>query len=72
MSAPACPNCNQPITRALDAPYGWWEWDDAAGKYRLCTAAPPGHVDTAPWVHWDCMHELRSFHPQNDFSGLPA
>ena len=22
-------------------------------------------VDVAPWVHLDCMGELRSFHPQN-------
>lgn len=69
MSAPICPNCNQPITRALDAPYGWWEWDDAKAKYVLRTAAPEGHVDTAPWVHWDCMRELRHFHPQNEFVG---
>ena len=28
MSAPNCPNCGEPITRALDAPYGWWDWQD--------------------------------------------
>jgi hypothetical protein len=55
MSAPICPKCSQPITRALDAPYGWWEWDEAS----------PGKVDVAPWVHYDCMGELREFHPQN-------
>jgi hypothetical protein len=68
MSAPICPSCDQPITRALDAPYGWWEWDDERSKYVLRTAAPEGHVDTSPWVHWDCMRELRSFHPQNEFA----
>ena len=62
MSAPQCPNCNEPITRALDAPYGWWEWDGE--RYTLRTAAK-GTVDVAPWVHWDCMGELREFHPQN-------
>jgi hypothetical protein len=71
MTAPICPNCNQPITRALDAPYGWWEWDDADDRFVLRTAAKPGVVDVAPWVHWDCMGELRTFHPQ-DFGAAPA
>lgn len=61
MDAPKCPNCDQPITRALDAPYGWWEWNGE--RYELRTAAT--QVDVAPWVHWDCMGELRQFHPQN-------
>ncbi len=52
MTAPICPNCNEPITRALDAPYGWWEWDGA--RYTMHTAAK-GTVDVAPWVHYDCM-----------------
>ena len=34
MDAPICPNCGTPITRALDLPYGWWEWDAGAGRYR--------------------------------------
>jgi hypothetical protein len=62
MSAPICPNCGQPLTRVLDLPYGWWEWD--GGQYRLTTAAT--RVDVAPWVHADCMKELRSFHPQDN------
>lgn len=63
MDAPICPNCGTPITRALDLPYGWWEWDAAAGRYRMATAAT--RVDVAPWVHADCMGELRHFHPQD-------
>ena len=63
MNAPTCPKCGAPIERALDLPYGWWEWSD--GRYVRRTAAPPGQVDVAPWVHWDCMGELREFHPQD-------
>ena len=61
MNAPNCPNCGRPITRVLDLPYGWWEWD--GGGYKLSSAAT--RVDVAPWVHADCMGELRHFHPQN-------
>jgi hypothetical protein len=60
-SAPNCPNCGKPLTRVLDLPYGWWEWDGAS--YRLTTAS--ARVDVAPWVHADCMGELREFHPQD-------
>jgi len=63
MDAPACPKCGKSITRALDLPYGWWEWD--GHRYVPKTAASPGQVDVAPWVHWDCMAELRGFHPQD-------
>ena len=59
MNPPICPNCNQPVTRALDLPYGWWEWNGS--KYVLCTASTG--VDVAPWVHADCMQQLREFHP---------
>ena len=59
--APTCPHCNQPITRALDAPYGFWEWNGEA--FELRTASK--RVDVSPWVHWDCMGELRDFHPQD-------
>ena len=68
MSVPSCPNCGKPVTRVLDAPYGWWEWRNDA--YVMRTAAN-GTVDVAPWVHYDCMGELRDFHPQ-DFGGAPA
>ena len=61
MSAPICPKCDQPITRALDVPYGWWEWNGSG--YVHATAAT--RVDVAPWVHADCMGELRSFHPHD-------
>lgn len=70
MDAPTCPNCDQPITRALDAPYGWWEWNDVEGRYDHATAAT--RVDVAPWVHHDCMGELRDFHPQNRFDTSPT
>jgi hypothetical protein len=33
--------------------------------------AANGTVDVAPWVHYDCMGELRQFHPQ-DFGAAPA
>jgi len=71
MSAPVCPNCGKPVERALDAPYGWWEWDDESERYVLRTAAAPGKVDVSPWVHWGCMGEMRQFHPQ-DFGAAPA
>ena len=61
MNPPTCPTCGQPITRALDLPYGWWEWNGE--KYVLTTAAT--RVDVAPWVHDACMGELRNFHPQD-------
>jgi len=61
MDAPLCPHCGTPITRVLDAPYGYWEWSD--GEYKPRTAAT--RVDVAPWLHWDCMGELRDFHPQD-------
>ena len=59
--APICPHCQKPITRALDAPYGFWEWNGE--RYELKTAS--ARVDVSPWVHWDCMGELRDFHPQD-------
>jgi len=68
MNVPNCPNCGKPLTRVLDAPYGWWEWH--GGAYVMRTAAN-GTVDVAPWVHYDCMGELRHFHPQ-DFGAAPA
>jgi hypothetical protein len=61
MEAPLCPNCGKAITRVVDVPYGWWEWNGE--KYTPCTAATG--VPVAPWVHTDCMGELRAFHPQN-------
>ena len=61
MQAPNCPNCGKPITRVVDVPYGWWEWNGT--EYKSTTAAT--RVDVAPWVHTDCMTELRHFHPQN-------
>ncbi|MEI8241456.1 MAG: hypothetical protein WCI22_18750 [Actinomycetota bacterium] len=63
MNAPICPNCGNEITRVVDVPYGWWEWNEGTGKYVLTTAAT--RVDVSPWVHTDCMTELRQFHPQN-------
>jgi len=66
MEAPTCPGCGQPVTRALDLPYGWWEWD--SDHYVLRTAST--RVDVSPWVHADCMGELREFHP-HDF-GTPV
>lgn len=36
---------------------------------RVCTTlaelGPSERVDVAPWVHWDCMGELRELHPQD-------
>lgn len=61
MSVPNCPHCGAPVTRVLDLPYGWWEWDGS--RYTLRTASE--RVDVAPWVHADCMGELRDFHPQD-------
>jgi hypothetical protein len=66
MDAPLCPHCHQPITRALDLPYGWWEWE--GDGYHLKTAS--ARVDVAPWVHDECMGELRSFHPHD--TGTPV
>ncbi len=51
-----------PITRALDVPYGWWEWNGERVRDR---APPPRGSTCAPWVHADCMGELRHFHPQD-------
>lgn len=61
MEAPKCPKCGQAVTKVVDVPYGWWEWNGT--KYVNKTAA--SGVDVAPWVHADCMGELRKFHPQN-------
>jgi hypothetical protein len=61
MQAPTCPNCGQPITRALDLPYGWWEWTGEGYEARTAST----RVDVAPWVHYDCLGELRSFHPHD-------
>lgn len=58
---PKCPHCGEPVTRALDLPYGWWEWKEDG--YQL--TSPSKRVDTAPWVHYECMGELREFHPQD-------
>lgn len=61
MDAPTCPHCRQPITKALDLPYGWWEWSGDRYEHRTASS----RVDVAPWVHHDCMGELRPFHPQD-------
>jgi len=61
MDAPRCPHCHEPVLRALDLPYGWWEWNGTG--YQLTTAS--ARVDVAPWVHWECMQELREFHPHD-------
>lgn len=61
MQPPVCPNCNEPIERALDLPYGWWEW--TGDRYEPRTASD--RVDVAPWVHDRCLGELRAFHPQD-------
>jgi len=63
VNAPDCPNCGAPLTRVIDVPYGWWEFDAVKGAYVPKTAAT--RVDVAPWVHVDCMGELRHFHPQD-------
>jgi hypothetical protein len=70
MMAPECPNCGKPMTRVLDVPYGWWEWDEALDRFTRCTAA--SRVDVAPWVHVGCMGELRHFHPQDRVVAAPA
>jgi hypothetical protein len=64
MPAPACPHCGGALTRVLDLPYGWWEWDGS--RYVLRSASD--RVDVAPWVHAECMGELRAFHPQDAMS----
>ena len=61
MDAPSCPHCGEPVTRALDLPYGWWEWDGSEYAHKVASS----RVDVAPWVHADCMGEMRDFHPQN-------
>ena len=64
MNPPICSTCKQPIDRALDLPYGWREWNGM--RYVLHTASQG--VDVAPWVHADCMNQLRDFHPADDTS----
>ena len=61
MDAPLCPRCGKPVMRALDLPYGWWEWDGSRYVHNVAS----DRVDVAPWVHADCMGELREFHPQD-------
>ena len=72
MATPICPQCGKPVTRVLDAPYGWWEWDIHRYGYVRRTAAPAGRVDVASWVHYDCMGELREMHPQDYPPAKPA
>lgn len=67
MPVPQCPNCDQPVNRILDLAYGYWQWSDEAGGYVHQTCSD--RVDVAPWVHDQCMGELRDLHPQNDYSG---
>lgn len=68
MNAPICPNCGHAITRVLDAPYGWWEWNGTG----YAPANQATRVDMSPWVHADCMGELRHFHPQNPVAEVVA
>lgn len=67
MAVPDCPHCGRPVTRILDLAYGYWEWDAERQRYEHRTCSD--RVDVAPWVHHDCMGELRHLHPQNDYSG---
>ncbi len=66
MDAPTCLNCGERITRALDLPYGGWEW--TGERYEPKTAST--RVDVAPWVHYECLGELRSFHPQDPVAAV--
>lgn len=70
MPVPTCPNCGRPATRILDLAYGYWEWDEAADAFAHRTAST--RVDVAPWVHHECMGELRDLHPQDDYSAVPT
>ena len=67
MPAPTCPSCGTTVTRILDLAYGYWEWDAADDRFvhRTCS----NRVDVSPWVHDECLGELRDLHPQNDYSG---
>ncbi len=67
MPVPDCPNCGSPVTRILDLAYGYWQWSDETESYEHRTCSE--RVDVAPWIHHDCMGELRDLHPQNDYRG---
>ncbi len=70
MPVPDCPNCGSPVTRILDLAYGYWQWSDETDSYEHRTCSE--RVDVAPWIHHDCMGELRHMHPQNDYGGMPT
>jgi len=61
MDAPRCPSCDEPLSRVLDLPYGYWEWTGSAYELRHTSS----RVDVAPWACAACLGELRSFHPQD-------
>jgi hypothetical protein len=64
MNPPTCPGCGEPLTRVLDLPYGFWEWDGHG--YHLRSTSD--RVDVAPWACASCLAELRNFHPQDAVS----
>ena len=65
MDAPTCPGCGEPLTKVLDLPYGFWEFDGE--RYQLRSTSD--RVDVAPWACAGCLIELRDFHPQNEVVG---
>ncbi|MBV6509804.1 MAG: hypothetical protein JJLCMIEE_02904 [Acidimicrobiales bacterium] len=64
MDAPTCPSCGDALTRVLDLPYGYWEWNGT--EYELKSTSQ--RVDVAPWACAGCLGELRDFHPQDKVS----
>lgn len=65
MNAPNCPACGEPLTRVLDLPYGFWEWDGSTYKLKSTST----RVDVAPWACAGCLAELREFNPQDVVAG---
>ena len=63
MDAPTCPHCGKPITRALDAALRL-VGVGRRRRYELAHRRRPAST-SRPWVHYDCMGELREFHPQD-------
>ncbi|MHB1923316.1 MAG: hypothetical protein ACYCSJ_01345 [Acidimicrobiales bacterium] len=60
-SAPTCPGCGEALTRVVDLPYGYWEWDGAAYRHRYSVEG----VVVPEFACAACLGGLPEFHPED-------
>ena len=60
-SPPTCPGCGQALTRVVDLPYGYWEWDGTVYRHRYSAEG----VVVPEFACAACLGGLPEFHPED-------